>query len=420
MKNKRKEIDKKKILLAGFDIEESEKEDPNEFYITNFIGPKDSLYEGGKWKIHIELPDNYPYKSPSIGFVNKIYHPNIDERSGTICLDVINQTWSPSFELKNIFEEFLPQLLLYPNPSDPLNQEAADLYLKHKKNYDEKVRKYVILYAGKKNDNNNFDINFIKEEKEKKNKIEFLKKKINYKLMKNKRKEIDKRKVLLAGFDIEESEKADPNEFYITNFIGPKDSLYEGGKWKLHINLPAEYPFKSPSIGFVNKIYHPNIDERSGTICLDVINQTWSPSFELRNIFEEFLPQLLLYPNPSDPLNQEAADLYLKHKKNYEERVKKYVVLYAGKKKENDDYKIDFINEEKEKKKIEFLKKKRKAKNMEFYLDKDLNEKNIMENDFMEEDEADFGSDLDKSAISSSSELNDELTFGKNYLGEKI
>ena len=57
---------------------------------------------------------------------------------------------------------------------------------------------------------------------------------------------------------------------------------------------------------------------------------------------------------------------------------------------------------------------------MVFYLDKDLNEKNIMENDFMEEDEADFGSDLDKSAISSSSELNDELTFGKNYLGEKI
>ena len=54
MKNKRKEIDKKKVLLAGFDIEESEKEDPNEFYITNFKGPKDSLYEGGKWKIHID------------------------------------------------------------------------------------------------------------------------------------------------------------------------------------------------------------------------------------------------------------------------------------------------------------------------------------------------------------------------------
>jgi ubiquitin-conjugating enzyme E2 H len=235
--------------------------------------------------------------------------------------------------------------------------------------------------------------------------------------MKNKRKIIDKKKVLLAGFEIEESENENPNEFFITNFFGPKDSLYEGGKWKLHIVLPENYPYKSPSIGFANKIYHPNIDERSGTICLDVINQTWSPSFELKNIFEEFLPQLLLYPNPSDPLNQEAADLYLKHKKNYEEKVKKYVDLYARK---NDKDKIIDINKnkidfdicDKEKKEKIFLKKKRKAKNIDFYCDK-----NIKKNEFEEEEEYDFesGSDLDKSVISSSSELNEELVFGKNY-----
>lgn len=69
-------------------------------------------------------------------------------RSGSVCLDVINQTWSPMYDMINIFEAFLPHLLRYPNPSDPLNGEAAALMLRDPKGYDAKVRgKYALAHT---------------------------------------------------------------------------------------------------------------------------------------------------------------------------------------------------------------------------------------------------------------------------------
>ncbi|GAB1290640.1 Ubiquitin-conjugating enzyme E2 H [Apodemus speciosus] len=87
-------------------------------------------YEGGVWKVRVDLPDKYPFKSPSIGFMNKIFHPNIDEAY-----------------LTNIFESFLPQLLAYPNPIDPLNGDAAAMYLHRPEEYKQKIKEYIQKYA---------------------------------------------------------------------------------------------------------------------------------------------------------------------------------------------------------------------------------------------------------------------------------
>ncbi|KAH9720119.1 UBC core domain-containing protein [Citrus sinensis] len=81
--SKRRDMDVMKLMMSDYNVE-TINDGLNEFNVE-FHGPKESLYEGGVWKIRVELPDAYPYKSPSIG-------------SGSVCLDVINQSWSPMFE----------------------------------------------------------------------------------------------------------------------------------------------------------------------------------------------------------------------------------------------------------------------------------------------------------------------------------
>ena len=50
-----------------------------------------------------------------------------------------------ALQISSMYLKFLPQLLLYPNPTDPLNGEAAALMMRDRDHYEQKVKGASIL-----------------------------------------------------------------------------------------------------------------------------------------------------------------------------------------------------------------------------------------------------------------------------------
>eukprot|EP00294_Goniomonas_avonlea_P014777 CAMPEP_0114541880 /NCGR_PEP_ID=MMETSP0114-20121206/1540_1 /TAXON_ID=31324 /ORGANISM="Goniomonas sp, Strain m" /LENGTH=151 /DNA_ID=CAMNT_0001726145 /DNA_START=11 /DNA_END=466 /DNA_ORIENTATION=+ len=87
---------------------------------------------------------------------------------------------------------------------------------------------------------------------------------------------------------------------------GPHDSPYQGGRYKLELFLPSEYPMAPPKVRFLTKIYHPNVD-KLGRICLDILkDKQWSPALQIRTVLLS-IQALMSAPNPDDPLDEGVA-----------------------------------------------------------------------------------------------------------------
>lgn len=122
----------------------------------------------------------------------------------------------------------------------------------------------------------------------------------------------------------------DKNDLYLWNatIIGPEDSPYSNGIFKLKIYFPEEYPFKAPKIIFTTKIYHPNINS-NGNICLDILQNQWSPALTISKVLLSIC-SLLTDPNPDDPLEPDIANLYKSNLDNFNNTAKEWTTNFAN------------------------------------------------------------------------------------------
>jgi ubiquitin-conjugating enzyme E2 R len=97
----------------------------------------------------MRFPHDYPHAPPSLTFLSKIIHPNVF-RDGKLCISTLqiphpdatveesNLNWSAVLGVSGALQSVV-SLLADPNPDDPANPDAAQMFLQNRKEFDKKA-----------------------------------------------------------------------------------------------------------------------------------------------------------------------------------------------------------------------------------------------------------------------------------------
>ena len=115
------------------------------YFHVELAGPRESPYEGGKFKLELFLPETYPMDPPKCRFITRIYHPNVD-RFGRICLDTIKKAWTPALQIRTALLS-IQALMSAPNPDDPLDNNVAEHWKTNEADAIKTAREWTQKYA---------------------------------------------------------------------------------------------------------------------------------------------------------------------------------------------------------------------------------------------------------------------------------
>ncbi|KAG6416861.1 hypothetical protein SASPL_124302 [Salvia splendens] len=112
---------------------------------------------------------------------------------------------------------------------------------------------------------------------------------------------------------ISASPSEDNMRYFNVIILGPSQSPYEGGVFKLELFLPEDYPMAPPKLG---------------RICLDILKDKWSPALQIRTVLLS-IQALVSAPNPDDPLSDNVAKHWTANESEAVETAKEWTRLYA-------------------------------------------------------------------------------------------
>lgn len=114
--------------------------DPDD--LLNFkvtISPDEEFYRNGRFVFSFKVGQGYPHDPPKVKCETMVYHPNID-LEGNVCLNILREDWKPVLTINSIVYG-LQYLFLEPNPEDPLNKDAAEVFLNNRKLFESNVNR---------------------------------------------------------------------------------------------------------------------------------------------------------------------------------------------------------------------------------------------------------------------------------------
>jgi len=126
----------------------------------------------------------------------------------------------------------------------------------------------------------------------------------------------------LDGGNVADIEFPNPNDlttFYVS--VTPDSGYWKGATYQFLLDIPAQYPHDPPKVTCKNKIYHPNINLQ-GNVCLNILREDWKPVLDINAVIYGLI-YLFYEPNPDDPLNHDAAELFRQDIKRFQSVVNK-------------------------------------------------------------------------------------------------